>query len=260
MLSSQRFIFLTGITAALLTAAACGTDLQPGGRPLPQLTFSELSPLQIGVGQVVVDDQYNPSADPQDISSRYPGPPNKALATYAYRRLQASGGSGILHFVIEDASVRSRKEEQDLDIARTLKLGESDRYTISMKLGMYVSYPDHDGPKTTLTFGRGISIPRSGTLAEKEMQQLDFLEEMMRDVDKGVTTAVNGPIHDTLQRETMRVQPFNPYAGAANSAPPASAYGQQPAMQQPMPLYSNQGGNNEDSVPAPLPDPSQSPF
>jgi hypothetical protein len=230
----------------LLLGAACVTGPQPGGRPLPSLTFSELPPLTVSnVNSVTVEDRYDPSADVNDISARFPGPPNKLLATYAHQRLQPDGGLGTLHFIIEDAHVFQKKEEQENSVARALRLGESDEYKVGMKVTLAISYPDHAGPSSTLTFGRSTYIPRGDTLAEKEFKQLEFLEKLMKDVDKSVTNAVNGPLRGSTAGPGV---PSYGVAPAYNSTPSYTAN----------PPYGYPDGN--DTTPAPLPDPGSSPF
>jgi hypothetical protein len=296
--SVSRFSFLraAALVPLVLLAAACAEGPQPGSRPLPALTFSDLAPLALpDAARVDVVDAYNPSADPADVSARFPGPPDKVLATYARQRLRPGGGPGTLKFVIEDAHVHQEKEEQDIEIARKLGLGESDRFTVGIRLTLYIAYPDHEGPRSTLTFARSTSIPRGDTLAEKEFKQLSFLEALMKDVDKSVAAAVQGPLQ---QAQPVGVYaPYSPaqpppgqaaapaYAPPAYAAPAAAppayappayaapAYNGAPAYAAPpaaAPAYDGaplrtpgaprQAEPQDDAAPAPLPDPSTSPF
>lgn len=178
-----------GVMLACLVffTGACTTPAGEG-RPLPTMTFEHMPPFLVRTGSIDVENRYDLASDPDDASASFQTPPGEALQRYAARRLQAAGGEGVLKFVIEDASVHRSLEQSGENITEWMGVDRKDVYDVTLKIRLYeVLGNGRHGADSVMNMRRSISIPQRYSLAKKEQEQLTFLEELMKDVDKAVT-------------------------------------------------------------------------
>lgn len=193
MISSLRYfpaILLLG--ASLLCVSACSTTPAAQKNPVPELSFTNISPYHVDVLRVEVENLYQPGSDPKDVATSFPVQPDIAVKRYAENRLQAAGQRGGLKFIIEDARIHQRQFEQDNKVVNWMGAGKQDQYEIFLRLKLY--YTDdvglQEGRQGTLNFNRTLTMPASVSLAERELRQLKFLEQLMQDVDASVSKAL----------------------------------------------------------------------
>ncbi|MCB9989331.1 MAG: hypothetical protein H6868_08395 [Rhodospirillales bacterium] len=174
-----------GLFAAFLLAGC--TSSIPNGKPVPDLTFAHILPFYVDVSAVDIETRYNHMLDPEDISSGFATPPDIALRRYAEARLQPQGAMNTLKFIIEDASARLNVIEPENKIQSWAGIGRQDRYTVSVRLRLYTETAEgRQGTHSILKFSRDLTVPSSLSLVERETRQVEFLEAMMKAVDKAV--------------------------------------------------------------------------
>ena len=84
-----------------LLVAACGDE----ERDYPPLRYHYLTPLQLNVASIQVEQRFVPSGAAPDVSQYDPVPPLQALRAMAEDRLQALGSADQAVFIIQDASL-----------------------------------------------------------------------------------------------------------------------------------------------------------
>ena len=100
----MRAPFISRRAALLLplAIAACAGD-EPTERAYPPLRFGYLTPIQLNVARITVENRFVPG--PDDRGALDPASPVDALQRMATDRLRAFGASGSAVFVIKDASL-----------------------------------------------------------------------------------------------------------------------------------------------------------
>ncbi|MCB9991271.1 MAG: hypothetical protein H6867_07800 [Rhodospirillales bacterium] len=183
------------VLCGVLILTGCTTTV-PEGKPLPELTFVHLDRLPVQVARIDIENRYQASADPKDVSSSFPSPPDIALRRYAENRLQAAGGSGVLTFVIDDATIHHSLVQPEGKIANWMGVDRKDRYDVFMRIRMYETGADgFEGTHSVLNFKRTISIPQRYSVADKELEKFKFLEMLMQDVDEAVVATLRDKMH-----------------------------------------------------------------
>ncbi|MCB9978063.1 MAG: hypothetical protein H6862_00430 [Rhodospirillales bacterium] len=161
----------------------------------PDLTLAGLPPMAVNVGLIEVINRYDPSADPQDVSSSFPTPPDIALRRYGEARLKAAGVSGRLQFIIENARVHQLVKDPDSKIQRWMQVNRREQYDILATVRLILL--DEAGTErqgTVLTARRTLELPASLSVASREEKQVESLEALIKDMDVAL---VNG-VYNTL--------------------------------------------------------------
>lgn len=188
--SAVSRVLLVG--ASLLCVSACSTTTPVSTESPAQLTFTNISPYHVDAQRVEVETQYVPGSDPKDVSSSFAVPLDIVVKRYAENRLQAGGVRGGLKFIIEDARIYQTQFEQKNKVVNWMGAGKEDQYEVFLRLRLY--YTDdmgmQEGRNGVLNFNRTLTVPASVSLAERERRQLQFLDQLMKDVDANVTKAL----------------------------------------------------------------------
>jgi len=87
--------------------AACGDRSQ---RTYTPLRYDYLTPLQLNVSSLRIEQRFVPSGVPPDVSQLSPVPPLQALRTMAEDRRKPLGAADVAVFVIRDASLVRRRD------------------------------------------------------------------------------------------------------------------------------------------------------
>jgi hypothetical protein len=96
---------LTRRASLLLPLLFTGCGGGGGERTFQPLRYDYLTPLQLNVASIQIEQRFVPSGAAPDASMDAPVPPLQALRAMAEDRLQAVGTSGQAVFVIQDASL-----------------------------------------------------------------------------------------------------------------------------------------------------------
>ncbi len=189
----RKFSGLLLVTASFICLSACSSTPSAQSKPLPELSFTNVTPYHVDAAKVEVENKYVPGSDPKDVSSTFAVSPDVAVRRYAENRLQPGGTQGALKLVIEDARVYLTGIEQANQVVNWMGAGKQDQYEIFLKLNLF--YTDELGMQTgrrgELNFNRTLTMPASVSLAERELRQMQFMEQLMKDVDVAVSKALS---------------------------------------------------------------------
>ncbi len=184
---------MTAAAIAILAVTGCAAG---EGMPSPKLTFANYQPVRLNVKSADVVENYSNVNDPQDVSSQFVVTPVEAVKRYAARRFAASGsGTGQFTIEITDSRVHLRQIKQDSKVLAAMDAGTEDEYHVWLALRVT---PQPDGfngrmGATTIKMDRTLVMRSSVSLAERELKQVQFLEQLIADLD----VKINDTIHAT---------------------------------------------------------------
>ena len=180
--------FLVPALALAIIAAAPGCTTQTvSGKPLAELTYDNIQPLYVSASNIDVVDNYNPSADPQDVSSRFPTPPDIAVRRWAERRLQPGVGTGTLRFVIDSVTAHKSAQGPENSLQRWTGQGATSTYNVIMKISMTKQTDARMGNSNhAFTVTRSVTIPDNWSIAQREAEMQSFVETIVAAVDESV--------------------------------------------------------------------------
>lgn len=183
----MKKILMTAAAIAVLAGgvAACANR---GASTAPQLTFANYAPITLNVQTTDVTEAYVNPNDPDDVSSQFVLAPAEAVKRYAANRFKAAGtGDGRFTIEIQDSRVHLRQIKQDSKVLAAMDAGTEDEYHVWLVLKVISTPSGFQGSQsTTVKFDRTLVMRSSVTLAEREMKQVQFLEQLIADVDKRI--------------------------------------------------------------------------
>jgi hypothetical protein len=179
----------------LMVSAACLLSACTVAHPesSPQLTFANYAPITMNAQSVEVVDTYKSKVKPDDISSQFVMAPADAVKRYAQNRFKSSGApSGSFALEIEESFVTLRQIDQQNKVLEWSGVGKEDEYRVYLQVRVTAQPSGFNGRQsTTIKFDRTLVMPSSVTLAERDMRQTKFLEQLISDLDKRVNEAVD---------------------------------------------------------------------
>ncbi len=193
----SRFFMIFAAMAALSACSSTNLD----GKPTPQFSFENKAPVPLRVDAVDFVLNYNPGADPQDISSRFVVSPTDALRRYTAHRYKAVGGDQTLRVMVDEASMHLREIKQKNSALKWADIGTEDEYELNMTVRVVpVRIADRsEGTSMQWKFRRTLVMPQSVSLAEREKRQLEFLEKLMADIDASMMPALSSNMNLVVQ-------------------------------------------------------------
>ncbi len=179
---------LTAFTALTLLAGCSSTNLD--GRPMPEFAYQGMRPVALNVSAVDFVLNYNPGADPKDVSGRFVISPTEALRRYTAQRYTAAGGTQTLRVMVDDASMHLRQIQQKNSALKWADIGTEDEYELNMTVrALPVRSDGTEGTSMQWKFRRTLVMPQSVSLAEREKRQVEFLDKLIADIDASMMKA-----------------------------------------------------------------------
>jgi hypothetical protein len=182
-----NYFFRALCVSFVLVIAACASA--PDGKPMPDLTFEQISPSSINVAAVkVTNEATSPPSDPFVVA------PENATAQYLARRFTAAGAQGVLNAVIEEARVRHLIKDSQNSAAKFLNVAKFDEYEIEVRIRFEHLETEFSNPlyKNTINAKRIVRVTEHASVAEREKRQLEALEILFKEIDGAATRIVLG--------------------------------------------------------------------
>ncbi|MSO65745.1 MAG: hypothetical protein EXQ85_08130 [Alphaproteobacteria bacterium] len=177
---TRRFV-LVGF-AATAGLAACAAYLPPP--PLPELSYAHLPPIRLNVGQIEVNEIYEPPLKPPNVEHLFPTTPQTAARRWAADRLQAAGGEGRAVFVIRRASVIETKLPRAQGLRAMFSNEQSERYDGRLEVAIEIRNDrGFQDAFATAQADRSRTLPENVTLYGRERAFLEITEGLMKDVN-----------------------------------------------------------------------------
>lgn len=183
----HSFLFI--ILFAPLLIAGCAQNPQPLGRAVPDLRYDHLEPYTVRGGAVQIRQGYRLNDQTKAAFQDFQKSPDMVLMDYAYQRFLTQGRPVAMVFNIEKLSMRKLSDKEN--IIGFLSGAAADSYI----LDLFISLSPVKGDGTlsdpyTIKLQRRLDIPSQSSLAEREFRQFEFIEKIIHDLDRAITTIV----------------------------------------------------------------------
>ena len=169
------------LIASVLVLSACVTT----PAPMPEMTFSHLTPIALAVSRIEVTSTYTSPMKVPHVEHSAPMAPEKALRLWAARRLTAVGGAGVARLVIENASLTDVRLKTQKGLKGAFTTDQSDRFEGSVKaeLRIYQGGAAAAGYVVAeATHSR--TLAEDASVTERRRVQFELVEALMADFDK----------------------------------------------------------------------------
>lgn len=196
-----RFARKISVLAALLMVmtglASCTTPPPP---QFPELTFTHLPQIALGVARIEIVDNFTPPSDPKHVENRMPVTPEQALRNWARDRLQANGVSGVAKFIINNAAVTETPLVLKKGLSGVFTTEQSHRYDA----GVDVEVRLEGVPRVTQAFAkaavnRSQTIPEDASINVREETWFNLTEQVMKDFDPQMSASIRKHLADFIR-------------------------------------------------------------
>ncbi len=170
--------------AAAALAAVAGCQTTPPPQRLPDMTFANLAPYRLDVGQLEVVSEYVQPARPPHVEHVMPVSPEQAARRWAQDRLAPVGRTGAVRFIIKDASVVEVPLRTDKGFTGLFKEQQEARFDASLVTTLQV-IDERGYPAISIDAraNRSRTVPEGTKLVERDRIWYDMVEQMMQDVN-----------------------------------------------------------------------------
>lgn len=167
------------IALIAFAAAACETAPSP---KLPELTFTHLPPLTLGVSDIEIQYSFKPAMKEPYVDHVFPVPPQKALRQWATDRLKSRGGTERARFIVLDGSIKEEKFPVDQSFSAHFKKEQSERYEASVEA--VLEFIDANGVvkgSANAKSSRSTTVREDASLNDREKIKFELVEKLMAD-------------------------------------------------------------------------------
>jgi len=176
---------------ALLTSC---TEGPPVTTP-PDLTFSNLQPIQVNAASVDVIDNYKPPLQDPNIEHTFRLPPYVAAERLLRHQLVAAGSENTLRAIIDDASVIRTELPQDKGFMSYFEQQPTERLQAKMLIRFELvdpKAPDIVIAHAEIVARREKTLTEGMSPAERDQAYFDLTEDTMDEVNDGLKSIVRG--------------------------------------------------------------------
>ena len=178
-----------GLLAAVAALAACETP-DPTPR-FPEITFSHLTPISLGVSDVDYVQDYVPPGKPPNVEHLFPVRPTVVARRWAADRLLPVGSHDIAHVLLVNAADTETPLETTGGIQGAFTTEQAARYdaTIEMRVEIVNSLGETVGTASAVA-KRSQTVPEGLTLVERDQIWFELTERVMRELDVELTATI----------------------------------------------------------------------
>lgn len=186
---SRRLFTLGGL--GLAAAAVSGCEVRPKSRNFPEITFKHLTPYQMLVREIEIEEAFRSSGQAPNVEYLFPVPPARAAKRWAQDRLQAVGTEGYLRYIIHDASVTETKLERESGVTGVFTVDQSERYDGTLVVEMQIhNARGYTEASVKARAERGVSVPEDISLGEREQVWFQLTEDLMAEINRQLEQAI----------------------------------------------------------------------
>lgn len=193
----RKSVLMITAVAAIATLGACETPPPP---KYPELTFTHLPTITLGVARIEIVDNFTPPSDPGHIESRMPVSPEEALRSWARDRLQVNGVSGVARFIIENASVVETELPRTKGLKGVFTKDQSQRYDANVNVEVRLE----GVPRVTQAYAQAAisryqTVPEDATINTREDAWFKLTEQVMKDFDPQMSASIRKHLADFIR-------------------------------------------------------------
>ena len=170
------------IPLSFVILAAC--EAAPLPPPIPEITFSHLTPIEIAAAQIEIVEDYVPPLAAPNVEHKFPTPPAQAVRQWAKDRLRLVGDDGVLRVIIRDASVIETKLEKTGGVRGAFTVDQSERYDARLAVVVEVrSVRGFQDAFASAIAERSRTVPENISIQDREKVWFEMTEAMMNDLN-----------------------------------------------------------------------------
>lgn len=193
----RRFVLALVCIFPIAGLFGCATPPPP---QYPELTFTHLPTITLGVARIEIVDNFSPTDNVRHIENRMPSSPETALRNWARDRLRANGVSGVAKFIISKASVTEAELTTTKGLKGVFTNDQSQRYDALVNVSVRLE----GVPRVSEAFAEA-EISRSQTVAEdatinvREQAWFNLTEAVMKDFDPAMAASIRKHLADFIR-------------------------------------------------------------
>ncbi|KIL98215.1 Acyl-CoA synthetases (AMP-forming)/AMP-acid ligases II [Paramagnetospirillum magnetotacticum MS-1] len=179
-----RHFRLVAALVAALTASAC-QNTKPPMQKLPEISFANLRPFQLDVGQLEIVSEFVATGRSPNIEHLMPVSPEGAAQRWAQDRLKPVGRIGTARVIIKDAKVVEVPLAIDKGLSGAFKKEQELRYDAALDVALQIL--DQRGMVQGETMARATrsrTVAEGLTLNERDRVLYDISESLAKDIDQ----------------------------------------------------------------------------
>lgn len=179
-----RHLRLAAAVLAVLSLGAC-QNAKPPMQQLPEISFANLRPFQLDVGQLEIVSEFVAPGRSPHIEHLMPVSPEGALQRWAQDRLKPVGRSGSARVVIRDAKVVEVPLAVDKGFTGAFKTEQELRYDAAVDVAVQILDPrGMVQGETVARATRSRTVAEGITLNERDRVMYDISESLAKDIDQ----------------------------------------------------------------------------
>lgn len=182
-MNARHFRLVVAVAAALM-ASAC-QNAKPPMQRLPEISFANLRPFQLDVGQLEIVSEFVAPGRSPHVEHLMPVSPEGAAQRWAQDRLRPVGRAGSARVVIKDAKVVEVPLAIDKGFSGAFKKEQEIRYDAALAVAVQIL--DARGMvqgETVAQATRSRTVAEGITLNERDRVLYDISESLAKDIDQ----------------------------------------------------------------------------
>lgn len=195
----RKIALLTCALFVLGGVGACVTPPPPKPQ-FPELTFTHLPTITLGVASIEIVDNFTPPSDPKHVENRMPVTPEHALKNWARDRLRANGVSGVAKFIIENASVTETELARSKGLTGVFTTEQAQRYDVGVKVLVRLEgVPRVSEAYAEADITRSQTIPENASVNVRDETLFNLTEQAMKDFDPQMSASIRKHLADFIR-------------------------------------------------------------
>lgn len=189
------------ILAFLALALAACPSRPPEPVSWPDITFTNLRPIEFDVAEIKIVTPYREPIEPPHVGEQFPVSPSRAARNWVEDRLRAVGRRGTLTVTILETSAVEEVLESSGGLKGLLTMEQSEKYTVVV--AMEIKALDPVGPRVATATARtrkSITVREDATLEEREQTWYVLTEESMAAFDEAMERQIRTTLSSFLKQ------------------------------------------------------------
>ena len=187
---NARHFRLVAVVQTALAASAC-QNTKPPMQKLPEISFANLRPFRLDVGQLEIVSEYVAPGRSPNVEHLMPVSPEGAAQRWAQDRLKPMGRAGFARVLIKDAKVVEVALATDKGLSGAFKKEQEARYDASLQVAVQILDARHMVVAETIAQAtRSRTVPEGMTLNERDRILYDISESLAKDIDQQMSQLI----------------------------------------------------------------------
>ena len=196
----MRCIGKLAVPAFLALALAACTSAPPAPTSWPDITFTNLRPIEFDVAEIKIVTPYREPIEPPHVGEQFPVSPSRAARNWAEDRLRAVGRRGTLTVTILESGAVEEVLESSGGLKGMLTWEQSEKYTVVV--AMEIKALDPVGPRAASASARtrkSTTVREDATIEEREQTWYVLTKDAMAAFDEAMERQIRTTLGSFLK-------------------------------------------------------------